>query len=498
MSFFKENHSKKKKVKQIINKVFSTSLNFNMVQPGNSVLVAVSGGPDSIALLHILIALAPKFSCKLGVAHLNHCLRGQDSFNDEKFVSLVAKKFNLPYYTKQIDVNKYKVKHRLSLEEAARYVRYAFLGDVAKQNRYDIIATAHHCDDNAELVLMNLIRGSGLVGISGIPPTRNIAGKHIKIVRPLIKLTKSEILCFLSLNDLDYILDKSNSDQKYLRNKIRHYLIPEVKKRYNPNIVETLNRIAAISNAEDKFIGNQVDSVFEQIVLSRDKDLIAFPAAKIESLHLALKRRVIRKAIKLIKGNLRRITYKHIDAVIELLEKKADQKSLDLPDRIKIRLSDNVLQFLREKYAMRNSMEIQNNKKFVYKYFVSKPCKKNESLFLEEINAIISFSEVDLDNFSDFDCNKQQTAYLDMDRLSFPLKIRNYQTGDFFIPIGMKGTVTIKKFFINNKISKKTRKNCPILFSNGKIAWIVGHRISELFKIETFTRKILKVELFLA
>ena len=209
---------------KLIQTVGQTITAYDMLKSEDSVIIGVSGGPDSVGLLHILIALAPRFSLRLGIAHLNHCLRHVESDNDAKFVASLSRTLDLPCYIQKEDVRKYQVENKLSMEEAARQVRYTFLKNVAKRNGFNKIALGHHREDNAELVLMNLFRGSGPLGLSGIPPVRDN-----EIIRPLINSQRSEIIDFLKINRFEYTSDASNKDAKYLRNKIRHHLIPQLK-----------------------------------------------------------------------------------------------------------------------------------------------------------------------------------------------------------------------------------------------------------------------------
>ena len=195
-----------------------------MVQNGDAVLVAVSGGADSVALVYILLELAPQYSFRMAIAHLNHCLREKESDRDEAFVASLAKKLELPFYIGREDVLRYQKRHRLSLEDAARQVRYRFYDSIAAKYGYGKIALGHHADDNAELVLMNLLRGSGPLGLSGIPPVRDN-----RIVRPLINLRRSEIMDYAAVKKLDYVTDSSNWNLKFHRNKIRARLIPQLK-----------------------------------------------------------------------------------------------------------------------------------------------------------------------------------------------------------------------------------------------------------------------------
>lgn len=315
----------------------------------DSILIGVSGGPDSVVLMHLMTHLAPKYSLRLGVAHINHCLRGEDSDKDAEFVSDLAQQSDIPCYIAKEDVLSYQKTHQLSLEEAGRQVRYAFFERIRSEHQFDKIALAHHADDNAELVLMYLLRGSGVSGLSGIPPQR-----EGKIIRPLLNITRSEILNFLNHRNLPYRSDDSNSDTRFLRNKIRHCLIP-VLQEYNPNISEALNRLSVILRSEDEWMQSEIESIFDKCVSEIQSNRILFDISIFNQHHLAIRRRLVRKAILLLKGNTRRITFGHVESVIRLSEKAASSdKNLHLPDRIRVEKNYSYLIFVREEKSLRD------------------------------------------------------------------------------------------------------------------------------------------------
>ncbi len=326
-----QNRSNNKIEKKLLRTVRNTIARFGMFVPGDAVLIAVSGGPDSVTLAHVLHILAGEYSLRLAIAHLNHCLRNQESDRDAEFVTTFARRLDLPFYLERKDVRSFQRQYHLSPEEAARQVRYAFYEAVASQDGFNKIALGHHCDDNAELVLMNLLRGSGPLGLSGIAPVRND-----KIVRPLIHLKRSEILDYASEKKIAYVTDTSNTDPAFRRNKIRHHLIPELKKSYNPAIVDTLNRLGAILRAEDNWFEEALGPVFKNCVLNRTSDTISLSAPEFNNLTRAAKRRIIRKAIFSVKQDLRRITLFHVDAVLELAKKDPASGSLNLPGGIRV------------------------------------------------------------------------------------------------------------------------------------------------------------------
>jgi tRNA(Ile)-lysidine synthase len=470
--------------------VEQTITTYGMLKPGDSVLVAVSGGPDSVALFHLLLTFVPRFSLRLGVAHLNHCLRQNDSDQDAEFVASLAGRFDIPFYMHKADVRNYQLENKLSLEEAARRVRYTFLNQEAEKNRFNKIALGHHFDDNAELVLMNLFRGSGPLGISGIPPVRDG-----KIIRPLIQSNRSELIDFLDQNGIKYISDASNRDTRFLRNRIRHDLIPLLKTSYNPKISQSLNRLASIISAEEEWIEDLIHPLFEKATINIQDAQIALSVSILNQIHVAAQRRIIRKTISKIKGNLRRIGLTHIDSAIDLVVSGPVYGNIDLPDRIRIQRKGDVLLFSREKNTLRNAHAPSGRAEmFAFEYRIEKP----ESLFIKEIGAHIKFTEMIIENLPDLCGSGQHTGFFDRDALSFPLVLRNFRQGDRFTPLGMSGTQKIKKFFIDKKVPGKERIKCPILLCRGKIIWVAGYRIDESVKVKPTTKNVLNVELSLA
>jgi len=457
---------------------------YGMFHIDDSVLVGLSGGPDSVALLHILLELAPRYSFNIAVAHLNHSLRGASSDTEAEYVKRLAKRLNLPYYIRKKDVRAYQHAHRLSLEEAARNVRYAFFQEIAEKNRCNVIALGHHADDNAELVLMYLLRGTGTAGISGIPPRRNFHG--MQIVRPLIHLTRDEILDFLTKKKLSYVLDESNTDTTYLRNRIRHDLLPILRREYQPRVTEVLNRFSAIVRSESEWIDQEViPPLFKAVVISADEKRIVFSRQKLAELHPAAKQRLFRKAIKWLKGDLRRIAFTHTQAIIQLLQSKSQRGRLDLPSRICVKSDSETLTIQRQKVEGRGQKAIQ------FQYCIT----ELGTFFIREAGIYMTFEKVspEYDPVRCMPNSDRSYELFDMDMLRFPLTVRNINPGDRFTPLGMTGTQKLKTYFINNKIPLSERTRYPVLVSGEKIIWVVGHRIADSVKLTPSTRNILKV-----
>lgn len=475
---------------KFIQTVEKTIAAYGMLQPKDSVVIGVSGGPDSVALLHVLFLIAPRLSLKLGVAHLNHCLRHDDSDKDAQFVETLAKAYDLTCYTHKVDVRKYGIENKLSLEEAGRRVRYTFLNEVANTKQYNKIAVGHHSDDNAELILMNIFRGSGTQGLSGIPPVRG----H-KIIRPLIELNRPQIIEFLNQNKLKYVSDASNTDTKYLRNRVRHELIPWLESSYNPKISETLNRLSSILRSEEEWIDDVVLSFYEKTVLDVTENYIILSVSVLAQYHPALQKRIIRMAIENIKGDLRRIRFVNINAVVGLLKNKSAHGNLDLPDRIKIQRDRDSLYVKKDQPMFRDGdAQTLRSNGFMFEYQI----KKFEPVVIKETGATIEFTEMPVEKASDYRYAGQHISFFDKDTLSFPMVIRNFRSGDAFKPLGAGGTQKVKKFFIDKKVPRSERIKCPILVSRGKIIWVVGYRMDESVKIIPSTRNVLKAELLLA
>lgn len=479
----------------LIQKVKKTVSEYNMIQNKDCVLVGISGGADSITLVHILKEIAPLFSLKLGIAHLNHSLRENESDDDASFVDSLSEKLHLPCFIEKKDVIKYKIEHKLSLEEAGRRVRYAFFEDIAEREGFNKIALGHTADDNAELILMYMIRGSGPLGISGIPPLRWGLKNNLSIIRPLIKTLRSEIEDYISGKCLSYVVDKSNMDEKYLRNRIRHRLIPNLRDNYNPKIVETLNRLASIVRSENEWMESELTAVLKKLTLTEEANRIVFSVSGVKSLHPAATKRITRAAILKVKGDLRRITLTHIELVSAQLESDSDKWSLDLPDRMRVTRIGERLVVSKEKRALRSlSRKHGNKERAVYKYIIDKP----ECMIAKKESFKIIFSEIKYKSFENIFKSKQGVAFFDMDKISFPLILRNYLPGDRFTPLGMSGSQKVTRYLINKKVAAESRLKVPVILSNSKIIWLAGHIIDDSVKVTTNTRKILKAELFLA
>ncbi|CAB1064849.1 tRNA(Ile)-lysidine synthetase (EC [Olavius sp. associated proteobacterium Delta 1] len=485
-----KDRSKSKIEKKILRTVKQTIATHRMLAADDSVLIAVSGGPDSVTLAHVMHTLNEEHPRRSAIAHLNHCLRQKDSDRDAEFVAELARRLNLPCYIEKKDVRHFQRSAHLSLEEAARKMRYGFFEEISARNGFNKIAIGHHSNDNAELVLMNLLRGSGPLGLSGIAPVRGG-----KIVRPLIQLKRSEIIDYIAEKKLLFVTDASNTDLSFRRNRIRHQLIPELEKAYNPAIIEALNRLATIMRAEDQWLENILSKDFNKCISVKGPDAVSIDLGRLERLAASAKRRIIRRAILSVKMDLRRITLAHIDAVLNLIDKSPAAGCLNLPDGIRVRLRSADLTINNRKSDASVSCDGSDGSAVIdYQYTIAPP----GALFIQEARATIKLAELGADDLPDFNTIGKNLAFFDMDRLQFPLVVRNPRPGDRFSPLGVNGTQKVKKYFIDNKIPRPQRRLCPLLLNAGKIIWLAGHRIDNCVKVVSATRRILKAELLLA
>ncbi len=470
-------------------KVRQTIVAHRMIEKGDSVLVAVSGGADSVALIHVLACLASELTIRLALAHLNHGLRSNEAERDAGFVAALAAELNLPCHLETADVRRFQAQHKLSLEDAARQVRHRFLQTVAAGYGYSKIALGHQADDNAELILMFLLRGSGSPGLAGIPPVR--AGT---VIRPLIRTRRSEILQYLKAAGLHYVTDASNTDPRFLRNRIRHQLIPMLQAFYNPNLVETLNRLASIVEVENQWIEELITPLAAACLAGREPGRVTLSLSVFGTMPLAAKRRIVRRAIHELKGDLRRITLVHVDEVIKLAERPVQDKTLNLPQHVDVLKQTGRLVFQRRTAAgKRPSRSHTEVPPAAYEYVLYAP----GTLRIDEIDALLRVTEITAEDLPHLHSTAPHTAYLDRDRLCFPLVVRNFRAGDRFSPLGTSGSQKLKKFFIDHKIARAERRSCPIVLSQGDIIWVAGHRLAQLARVTSETRRVLKAELFL-
>ena len=465
-------------------------LQHKMIENGETVLVAVSGGADSLALLYGLHGLHTQLNCRFHVAHLNHCLR-PDADADADFVQQHASLLDVPCTVRRADVPRLVKQWKLSVEAAGRRARYQFYEAVCMEVGAAKVALGHHQDDTAETVLMNLIRGSGATGLTGIVPVRDT-----KIIRPLAGFTRQHIEAFLISIGVAPQHDSSNTDRRYLRNRIRHALIPLLESDYNPNIRIGLNRTADVLAAESAYLDTITQAVFETCRIP-DSDTappnsIVLDRTKFREHHIALQRRILRQSISEILGNTSDLYFVHAEAMLNLIEGNAPNVVLALPNGLRFRRTYQHLIFERSE-SSGVSFPIATES---FTYPLTVPGKTFITILNAEITAQVCHVPV---HKSLVLPDGKFEALFDYERLkaefgeTLPLTVRNRQRGDRFQPYGMQGTKKIKDFLIDTKVPRYERDSIPLLVCGEEVLWLISYTTSELFKIKPRTRQYLRL-----
>lgn len=459
-----------------------------MLPRGAAVLVGVSGGPDSMALLDVLRRLSGPMSFRVGAVHLNHCLRPGDADADAAFVADYAREHRIPCYIGKADVRLFSKETSVCLEEGAREARYRFFEKTRRDQGYDSIAVGHHQEDTAELMLMFLLRGSGVTGLKGIAPVRG------RIIRPLIRAGRPQIDQHLATHGIPFREDASNRDPKFLRNRIRHELLPLLRRDYNPAITAGLNRLGEILEAEDQWVESLVSPYWDQVVMEVGLGRITLNAPFLAESPLAARRRLARRAIASVKKDLRAIGYRHINALLRLAAQPSGAGRLDLPGGIRAVRQGKSLTLTRENAGLRHRQPVYGLAPQFYFYTVSKAqALCGFSLTIAEIHSEVRFCPIPASQVKDLRQTGKHQVYFDLDRVRFPISIRPMRPGDRFTPLGMAGTQCVNRFFTNNKVPLAQRPLIPLFFSGETLVWIGGWRMADGVKAGPDTRNLLSV-----
>ncbi|WP_294376149.1 tRNA lysidine(34) synthetase TilS [uncultured Clostridium sp.] len=453
-------------------KVMSYIKDNNLIKSGDKILVALSGGPDSVCLLNILYNLKKELDIEIGAAHLNHLLRNEDAFEDEKYVKELCESLGIPCFIKQVDINKYSKEKKISSEMAGREARYDFFDEITKKYGYSKIATAHNANDQAETILFRLMRGTGIEGLCGIKVNRG------NIIRPILCLTRKEIEEYIKKNNFNPRIDKTNFEKIYNRNKIRLDILPYIKENFNEDIIQTLNRMSVLLQKDNQFIEQSARSFYEKYCIEQSDYFII--KKEMFNIDEAIITRVIRNAVTKFSKTHYDFEMKHIYEIYNLA-KNSSGKIVDLPNKI---YAENIYGdiYIKEKGNINNNLnqEITIN--------------KNDIIGKKTVfgNEVFDFSLISRDSNINLKQDKN-VKYFDFDKINNCVSIRFRRNGDKIIPLGMNGYKKLKDIFIDMKIPKEKRNSTALLCFDKEIAWIVGIRISEQFKITNETKNILKV-----
>jgi len=470
--------SSKDEENSIVQKVLNTAGRYNLFRRGSRILVGISGGPDSVCLLHVLCCIAGDFDLYLSALHVNHMLRGEDAYLDEEYVKSFCNELKVPLYIEHADAKGYSRKTGISLEEAGREIRYRLYEKYAEKTDADAIALAHNMNDQAETVLLNLIRGTGLDGLTGMEYKRG------KIIRPLLNIRREEIENYCRVNNLQPRTDSSNKEDIFTRNRIRLKLIPFIDENFNTDLVYRLSRMTEILKDDRNCLEISADSFFNSPAIKRSKDVVEIEISKLMDLHGALRARVIRKCIGFVKGNVKNISQQHMEDVIKLAAIGKTGTMAHLPGGIRAEISYGILKLYKKSYNEENSQ---------YCYLINIPGE----IYIKEIDKTLKADLIEnpsIDKLKGNNENKINVQLFDYEKLRGEITVRNRRNGDVFRPVNSPGTKKLKEYFIDKKVPRWERDKFVLVAKGSEIAWIVGHKISDKFKITENTKIILKLE----
>jgi tRNA(Ile)-lysidine synthase len=444
---------------------------YNLIEDGDNVVIGLSGGPDSMALLYVLLEIV-EIDFNIYIAHVNHGVRGEEALADEIFVENLAKKLNLPYYSTQVNMNEYAKAKGISSEEAGRELRYGFFRKILNEIGGGKIAVAHNKNDQAETLLMRIFRGTGIDGLRGMDFISR------DIIRPILNIERAEIEKYLEDKDIETRLDKTNLENIYSRNKIRLELIPYIEENFNPNIIDTLWRTSRIATIDSDFLEKHTEKIYNNMMKKRGKHSIILDRKLFLEEGRSIQQRIIRNSIIDINGSVQGITEKHIAYILNLFIDGDTGKSIDIIDNLIAKTSY-------EELIIEKKRKVKK-KDYLYEIPIE------DTIYIGDLGLKVNTELTTVDNI-DFNSIDSFTKYFDFNKINGKLYIRNRKNGDRFFPYGMEGSKKIKDYFIDEKIPKDKRDEIPILIDNENIIWIVGYRISNLYKITECTEKVLKI-----
>jgi tRNA(Ile)-lysidine synthase len=450
----------------------------------DSILVAVSGGPDSLALLHVLVALQEFCGIsQMAVLHFDHQIRGAASTADQVFVETLAAAFGVPFHAASEDVRAHHRRHRISLEMAARVCRQRFFREALIRSSANAIALGHTANDQAEEVLLRLFRGTGPAGMAGMLPR---TGDNL--IRPLLCVTRKEVLAYLRDQQLTFHEDSSNLDPAHQRNAIRHGIFPLLEKHFHPRVVEVLCRHTRLANEEEALWGELLAKQWQALCVTETASHTALDAQRLLHLHPALQRRLLRLAIERLQGNLEGIYSRHLEALCTLLAHRTPGRSIRLPRGLRAMTEGELL------ILSTQGQESPPPAGPEYTLIMNGPgLYRFPSFALSLLLRDLPGGSADSRPFP----NLRHIAWLDADRIRWPLFLRSWQEGDRFCPLGLGGTKKLQDFFVDEKVPSGERRRVLLLCDQEKICWVLDYRLDDRVKITPLTRRMLTIEKFM-
>jgi tRNA(Ile)-lysidine synthase len=442
-----------------------------MIDNGSMILIGLSGGADSVCLLHVLTMLREKYLLSLNALYIDHGLRPGETDLEIRFCSKICEHHGIPFSTKPIDVKSYAKTGKLNMQEAARQLRYRTYEETAYEINANKIALGHTADDQAETILMRLFRGSGPTGLAGIPPVRK------NIIRPLIEVERKEIESFLDSEGIAFITDSSNAKKDYLRNRVRLSLMPMLRV-FNPDITGTLSKTAAIFREEERYFEILVTKTLMKLISRKTETRIELFLAPFEIMDKVIMRRVLRRAVDETKG-LRGVSFIHIEDMANLIKTGSPGDRLYLPNGIRVIKDYSTLILTSEAPLTLSS------------------CTLNipGETILKEAGVLIKASESEIMQLEAAEQGIWKSyGIFDANTFRLPLTARPRKNGDCFYPLGFGKRRKLQDFFVDQKVPRDERNRVPLIVSGDEILWVVGHRADDRFKVTEKTRRVIRLE----
>lgn len=448
-------------------KVKNTIISNNLIDKGSTLICGISGGADSVFMLHILDKLKAQLDFDIVITHIHHGLRGEEADRDLEFSKSLANDLDYDFYFTHVSMSDYAKENRITEEEAGRILRMNFFQSIAKKYDKALIALAHNFDDQAETVLQRIIRGSGIRGLKGISYKRD------NIIRPVLDCKRSEIEAYLKNNDLKYMTDSTNLLSLYTRNKLRLEIIPKIKE-LNPAFSESIVRISKISDELYSYIESEANKIFDEISII-DDNKISIDLKELLKQNIVIKKELIFLAIEKLNKTREGITAKHLDSILELMNLQTGKMLNNIPKITVLKDYENLVF---------NKKEYFQSKNFDFELKLGKNYYKEIDNFIE-CEILKNGFEKTADRY---------TYIIDRDKIKGQLRIRNRKAGDKIKPLKMNGTKKVKDIFIDAKVSKEMRDFIPIVCDAEKLIWIIGFKKSDEVKIEKNTKNFLKIK----
>lgn len=455
----------------IFEKVLSTINKYKLIEDGDKIVLGLSGGPDSVCLLHILYRLKEKLDIEVYAAHLNHQIRGIEAQKDALYITQLCENLGVTSFVKSIDVPKYCKENGLSVEEGARKLRYEMFEEIKQKTKSNKIAIGHNLNDQAETILMRIMRGTGLQGLRGIEYIRDN-----NIIRPILDIDRKDIEAYCEEYELNPRIDHTNLETIYTRNKIRLELIPYMKDNFNPNVIESIVRMSNSLKTDSDYIQEESEIKFKE-VSNLQENACEIDIQKYSKLHNAIKVRVLRKGIKHILGDTNFVDQKHIEDIMQLEDNKKIDKMITLPR--------GIFAYRRKNTILLTNKEIVNETiEFCYNL------PSNGFIKVKELNLVLETQTMNIDRYKSMKLDKKSKAF-DFGKVKGGIVVRSRHEGDK-IKLSA-GSKKIKDLFIDLKIPREERCNVPIIVDEQGILCVGDYRNSENYKIDNNTKEVLKI-----